>query len=116
MKGRGVSAAQITADDAIAVVVGINVGHRDHRDSKVTRRLLEMPSRHFVREANGPVERSTWGELSDPRPHLFSDGLRGLFLDETLEAFGPSSQQAAENLFNPKYDPGAVSIAIGVNG
>lgn len=116
IKGRGQSAAQMTADDAIAIVVGIMSAAVTAEIPKVTRMLLEMPSRHFVRQADGPVEGSTWSELLDPRPHQFSAGLRALFLDETAAAFGSSSQQATENLFNPKYDPGAVSIAVGVNG
>ncbi len=74
IKGRGSSAAQMTAADAAAIVVGIMSGAVSAEVPLITRRILEMPSRHFVR-APAPVA----SDLVRPRQHLFVDGFRALF-------------------------------------
>ena len=90
MKGRGVSAAQMTADDAIAITVGIMSAAVTAEVPAVTKLLLAMPLRHFVRAA--PKGQAV--ELSEPDPHTFLEGCRALFEgDEWDEAAGSSGDR-----------------------
>lgn len=84
MKGRGVSAAQMTTDDAIAITVGIMSAAVTAEVPAVTRLLLEMPLRHTVRA----VPSAQAGELSKPAPHTFFDGFRALFEGDEWDEAG----------------------------
>lgn len=74
IKGRGSSAAQMTVADAAAITVGIMSGAVSAEIPSITRRLLEMPSRHFVRPVTAPSS-----DPLAPAPHRFLDGFSALF-------------------------------------
>jgi hypothetical protein len=75
IKGRGSSAAQMTIADAGAIMVGIMSGAVSAEIPALTKRLLQMPSRHFVRPASALGLR----DLLTPVSHTFLDGFCALF-------------------------------------
>ena len=75
IKGRGSSAAQMTIADAGAIMVGIMSGAVSAEIPSITKRILRMPSRNFVR-----APPSTEDQCSlEPSPHTFLDGFSALF-------------------------------------
>lgn len=102
IKGRGSSAAQMTVADAAAITVGIMSAAVSAEIPSVTKRLLEMPCRHFVRPGS-----TADSKLLAPPSHRFVDGFCVLF-DGEWELGGTSGDAYSEM--------DGVRIVLGVDG
>ena len=119
IKGRGTSAAQMTADDAAAILVGIMSAAISADMPKIARLLLDMPCRIFMRDGRivepDTSESGQGGAAFGPRPHGFIDGLRDLFPETVSPRSGPSwSATAGAGPFFGEGDE--VSVTVGVDG
>lgn len=116
ISGRGSSAAQMTANDAITMIVGIASASATAEVSKVTQLLVKMPLRHTVRQGWSDIAiKLAPHVLSLPDPHPFQDGFQALFNEEWTDHSERENSGNME-LFNPMVDVDAVRVTIGVNG
>lgn len=116
IKGRGISAARMTADDAAAILVGIMSAAISADMPTITGTLLKMPCRVFMRQGHifEPDVSPAQGNVR-PQSHQLIDGLRGLFPDAPTRqaASAWSATAGAEELF---AEGEAVSVTVGLDG
>lgn len=117
--GRGSSAAQMTPDDAVALIVGIASATVTAEVPKITKQLLDMPLRHCVRKGWSDLAlRLVPHTLNLPTSHPFKNAFSALFREEWTE-LPPGLERAdlgGTMLFNPLHDVDALRVTIGVNG
>jgi hypothetical protein len=118
VSGRGSSAAQMTPDDAIALIVGIASAAVTAEVAMITKRLIEMPLRHSVKKG--------WSDIAVllaphvlvlPEAHQFKAGFRALFDEAWKER--PLGYEFDDmggiRKFDPMDDIDALRVSIGVN-
>jgi hypothetical protein len=117
--GRGSSAAQMTPDDAVALIVGIASASVTAEVPEITKVILAMPLRHCVRKHWSDLAlRLVPHELSLPANHTFKDGFGALFRQEWTERPPGTEPEDLGGLmvFDPLRDIDALRVTIGVNG
>ena len=119
VSGRGSSAAQMSPDDAVALIVGIASASVTAEVPKITEQLLDMPLRHCVRKGWSDLAlRLVPHTLNLPTPHPFKRAFSALFREEWTK-LPPGLERedlGGTMVFNPLHDVDALRVTIGVNG
>ncbi len=115
--GRGSSAKQMTADDAVAMIVGVASTAVSAEVPRIARKLIEMPWRHCVRRGWSDLAiRLVPHVLGLPTPHPFKRGFGALFREEWTERAPGEERDEMRTVFNPLDDVDALRVTIGVDG
>lgn len=123
--GRGSSATQMTADDAIAIIVGIMSSTVSADVARVTRKLLDMPLQHRPWKSWSGLASLAQHVLRLPEEHTFKDAFGRIFSrawrtpeqEEEERAKRPDwANEEPNRPYDPLSDPDALRVTIAVNG